>query len=884
MKNKNLFSLILLATICFSCIVMSKTIVVPTPPKYLTIEAALADAKSGDVVIVNPGTYQPYTQNGRLVVGPSITLRLLNGVAVNFNYVSLTIDSLGTFETKGTSASKVLLTFGYQFNILVYGTIKCEHTIFRSLVSNVPWYGIHVMGRGTDNSTFDWCDISDVDNVGVQNLADGALSIYGSVGITVKYCKISNNKSGGIFVGKSQNIYIYKNLLENNRYGVVGFDGSYIFFGPNTGSLSLDCNNGNNMINKNSDDGLHANHNVFMNLSNIDNCNYNSIADNTGYNAVTWDNSTISAVGNYWNPNPPAKIYGNVFWNSVLSCIPGVPRFSIGVIEENNPVIASRLNKATNNLSDIDELLQKAVNFLGSENYSEALSIFKSIISNYRSYDDSSDEYRVYGHALFGISGICRITRDKELLEYLKVISEGKKEALPIEKLVYANTLEGLGSYDEAISEYKAITKSYPGTIHEIRSLVGISCIYLFYKRDIEKAQEILTEVEKIAKEVGISNDIGINFLSSKVYSMSLTISVPDRVLQTAMSLSLRGNNAEALDLFKSIISNYKSYDSPSDEYRVCGHALYFISGICKTTRDKELLGYLKVCSEGEGARLLEKKVYASTLEGLGYYGEAISAYEDILKTLSLTTNEQLQILNSIHFIYLYIKDSEKAKEIESKIKLINDGIVISVNGKINNVNYGSVNANIGEPAQNYVNIANNCSAPYIISQVFLTGDGFILLNETPIIIQPGESKDLIIQFTPTAAKGFECDVIVTFSGTEHIHHTIARLSVGGIDPNWSVSAVDKPTELPTDYSLSQNYPNPFNPTTTIQFAIPKDEYVKLVVYDITGKVVKELVNGYKSAGRYNVEFNASGYASGMYYYKIEAGAYKSVQKMMLMK
>ena len=90
--------------------------------------------------------------------------------------------------------------------------------------------------------------------------------------------------------------------------------------------------------------------------------------------------------------------------------------------------------------------------------------------------------------------------------------------------------------------------------------------------------------------------------------------------------------------------------------------------------------------------------------------------------------------------------------------------------------------------------------------------------------------------------------------------------------------------DLNEEYNLSRNYPNPFNPTTTIQFAIPKDEYVKLVVYDITGKVVKELVNGYKSAGRYNVEFNASGYASGIYYYKIEAGMYKSVQKMMLMK
>jgi hypothetical protein len=75
-----------------------------------------------------------------------------------------------------------------------------------------------------------------------------------------------------------------------------------------------------------------------------------------------------------------------------------------------------------------------------------------------------------------------------------------------------------------------------------------------------------------------------------------------------------------------------------------------------------------------------------------------------------------------------------------------------------------------------------------------------------------------------------------------------------------------------------------FNPSTTIQYAIPKDEFVKLTVYDITGKVVKELVGDYKTAGKYSVEFNASSYSSGTYYYKLEAGEYKNIQKMMLVK
>jgi flagellar hook assembly protein FlgD len=78
---------------------------------------------------------------------------------------------------------------------------------------------------------------------------------------------------------------------------------------------------------------------------------------------------------------------------------------------------------------------------------------------------------------------------------------------------------------------------------------------------------------------------------------------------------------------------------------------------------------------------------------------------------------------------------------------------------------------------------------------------------------------------------------------------------------------------------LFQNYPNPFNPTTTIKYSIPKDEFVKLTVYDVTGKNVKELVNGHKSAGVHSVEFNANNYASGTYYYRLEAGGYKDIKR-----
>jgi hypothetical protein len=90
--------------------------------------------------------------------------------------------------------------------------------------------------------------------------------------------------------------------------------------------------------------------------------------------------------------------------------------------------------------------------------------------------------------------------------------------------------------------------------------------------------------------------------------------------------------------------------------------------------------------------------------------------------------------------------------------------------------------------------------------------------------------------------------------------------------------------QIAKEYKLSQNYPNPFNPTTKISFSLPKNSDVKLVVYDILGKEVTTLVNDHRTAGTHSVEFNASNLASGVYLYRIEAGDFRDVKKMMLIK
>lgn len=91
-------------------------------------------------------------------------------------------------------------------------------------------------------------------------------------------------------------------------------------------------------------------------------------------------------------------------------------------------------------------------------------------------------------------------------------------------------------------------------------------------------------------------------------------------------------------------------------------------------------------------------------------------------------------------------------------------------------------------------------------------------------------------------------------------------------------------SEIPGKYSLEQNYPNPFNPVTNISYRIPKSSKVSLKVYDIKGQFISTLYEGNQNSGIYLTQFDGSNLASGVYLYKLEAGDYKEVRKMTMIK
>ena len=109
---------------------------------------------------------------------------------------------------------------------------------------------------------------------------------------------------------------------------------------------------------------------------------------------------------------------------------------------------------------------------------------------------------------------------------------------------------------------------------------------------------------------------------------------------------------------------------------------------------------------------------------------------------------------------------------------------------------------------------------------------------------------------------------------------TIAGLFTGDVI---IVSAEDEEF-VPNEFTLKQNYPNPFNPSTKIEFSIQDFGFVSLNVYDVIGNEVATLVNEEKPAGVYNIEWNASGFTSGVYFYQLSTEGFVETKKMILMK
>jgi hypothetical protein len=155
-------------------------------------------------------------------------------------------------------------------------------------------------------------------------------------------------------------------------------------------------------------------------------------------------------------------------------------------------------------------------------------------------------------------------------------------------------------------------------------------------------------------------------------------------------------------------------------------------------------------------------------------------------------------------------------------------------------------------------------------------------------VFVPQEGKRLPIDFELNDRDGLstrdgQLDYSTNAAGLSYQSGDVWRWTYTWIGAK-EVTAVKTNENVPSTYSLEQNYPNPFNPSTKINYSLQAAGRVSLKVFDVLGREVMTLVNEHQNAGLHTVQMNASHLSSGMYIYRLEAGSFTSVKKMMLLK
>jgi hypothetical protein len=148
-----------------------------------------------------------------------------------------------------------------------------------------------------------------------------------------------------------------------------------------------------------------------------------------------------------------------------------------------------------------------------------------------------------------------------------------------------------------------------------------------------------------------------------------------------------------------------------------------------------------------------------------------------------------------------------------------------------------------------------------------------------PQTLKLHDTLKIDLTFVPDAGRSYTDSVSVYNNSSTPIYR-ISLLGTG------VASSAEEPSDaqVPKTPVLSQNYPNPFNPTTNISFSLPTRAYVSLKIFNLVGKEVATLISGEVGAGTYVRQWNAAGYASGMYFYRLQTGSFNDTKKLILMK
>ncbi len=161
-------------------------------------------------------------------------------------------------------------------------------------------------------------------------------------------------------------------------------------------------------------------------------------------------------------------------------------------------------------------------------------------------------------------------------------------------------------------------------------------------------------------------------------------------------------------------------------------------------------------------------------------------------------------------------------------------------------------------------------------------------INADPLFVDSLNNDFRLQEGSPCIDAGIQDTIIIYNDGQDTL--IIPPMAYNGSAPDMGAYefgpslAIKEELKNQQTYTLNQNYPNPFNPSTTIEFTLPKSEFVELKIYNILGEEVSTLISKKLNQGNHTYTFDGKNLASGIYYYQLMAGEYREVKKMILMK